>query len=188
MIVLTLLAVFAIYIIVAILVTRFFIKRARTRQGKWLKGLAAVAIFVLIPTWDAILGTIYFRYLCATEGGVRVYKVVELRPEYWTSEGKPKFLGHGGGLDEEMLGGQYQYQRSSQENYVPLFKIDKDRKVVIERTTGQPVGQLIWFLYWGGWLANSTGFHVSAASCHGLKVGLYQDFLRHIFKPKSSDY
>lgn len=187
MIELTLLAVFTVYISVAILVTRFFIKRAKTRKGKWLKGLATVAIFVLIPTWDAILGTIYFRYLCATEGGVHVYKVVELAPEYWNADGSPAFMDPNGNTDETLFANRFAYRTKVEEKYSGKFNIDKYIDVLLNKDTQEVLGTRTSFLYFGGWLVNSTGFHVNGIRCHGYKADRYQDFFKYIFKPTNPD-
>jgi len=37
----------------------------------------ALVIALLIPTTDAIIGRIYLQHLCDTEGGLKVYRVVE---------------------------------------------------------------------------------------------------------------
>lgn len=44
-------------------------------KTKALKGLAIV-IFALIPTADAVVGRIYLQHLCATEGGLKINRVV----------------------------------------------------------------------------------------------------------------
>lgn len=38
---------------------------------------AVMVFFVLLPTADALVGRLYLRHLCATEGGLKVYRVVE---------------------------------------------------------------------------------------------------------------
>ena len=45
---------------------------AQTKRKKWL----AIVILTLIPTADAIVGRVYLQYLCATEGGLKVHRVV----------------------------------------------------------------------------------------------------------------
>lgn len=66
---------FAMLTIVAayVLFARFVTKRMPTRKLKWV----AVAVFVLIPTGDSAVGYVYFRYLCATEAGNKIYKTAE---------------------------------------------------------------------------------------------------------------
>lgn len=61
-------------LVVYITAAWFIIKRLPSKKAKWI----AVVAFVLIPTWDEIAGRAYFKYLCATEAGVKVYQTVEL--------------------------------------------------------------------------------------------------------------
>lgn len=49
------------------------VKSIRLGYPKWL----AIAALVLIPTADAVLGRIYLQHLCATEGGLKVYRVAQ---------------------------------------------------------------------------------------------------------------
>ncbi len=44
----------------------------KTKRLKWL----AVVILALIPTADAVVGRVYLQHLCATEGGLKVNRVV----------------------------------------------------------------------------------------------------------------
>jgi hypothetical protein len=39
--------------------------------------ILATLFFILLPTWDVIIGKIYFDHLCKTEGGLKVYKNVQ---------------------------------------------------------------------------------------------------------------
>jgi len=45
----------------------------KTRRAKWI----AAAIALLLPTTDAVLGRLYLKHLCNTEGGLKVYRVVK---------------------------------------------------------------------------------------------------------------
>lgn len=56
-----------------VLLTRFIAKHMPSQTWKW----TVVALFVLIPAGDTAVGYVYFRYLCATESGNRVYKTAE---------------------------------------------------------------------------------------------------------------
>jgi hypothetical protein len=51
-------------------------KVVRRINPNWGKALA-VAVFVLIPTADAVYGRIKLKQLCEAEGGVRIYRTVE---------------------------------------------------------------------------------------------------------------
>lgn len=37
----------------------------------------ATLFFILLPTWDVIIGKIYFDHLCKTEGGLKIYESVQ---------------------------------------------------------------------------------------------------------------
>ncbi len=50
-----------------------FVKSIRPGYRKWL----AIAALALIPTTDAVVGRIYLQHLCATEGGLKVYRVAQ---------------------------------------------------------------------------------------------------------------
>jgi hypothetical protein len=73
--------VFFGYIAVAVVVTVLLVKLAgswgASRRTKTIVGFVSAAIFVLIPTWDMIPGQRYFKHLCETEAGLKIYKTVE---------------------------------------------------------------------------------------------------------------
>lgn len=46
----------------------------------------AVVFFLLLPTWDVIVGKIYFHHLCKTEGGTKIYKHIKADGFLDTSE------------------------------------------------------------------------------------------------------
>lgn len=39
--------------------------------------ILAILFFILLPTWDVIIGKIYFDHLCKTEGGLKMYESVQ---------------------------------------------------------------------------------------------------------------
>lgn len=49
------------------------IKATNTKRTK----LLAIVILILIPTADEVVGRIYLQHLCTTEGGLKVYRVVQ---------------------------------------------------------------------------------------------------------------
>lgn len=56
--------------------------------GAWLRGLV-LALAVLIPAGDAVVGRIQLKHLCETEGGVKVFRVadhVEGLMDIWTTD------------------------------------------------------------------------------------------------------
>lgn len=66
---LLILFVAGLYLWLVIAITR----RVKPGWGK----LIVLVIAVLIPTADAIVGRIYLKHLCTTEGGLKIYRTVE---------------------------------------------------------------------------------------------------------------
>lgn len=62
-------------------------KRCGASNFRWL----VLALAVLIPSGDAVVGRLYLKHLCAKEGGLRVYRVAE----------------HVDGFMDEVMGGEY---------------------------------------------------------------------------------
>lgn len=44
-----------------------------TKKAKYI----AIAIMILIPTWDVVLGYPIYKYLCLTKSGVKIYKTID---------------------------------------------------------------------------------------------------------------
>jgi len=59
----------AFYILVAVTL----IGRCKSSGDKWF----VIAVLVLIPSGDAVVGRLYLKHLCAEEGGLKVYRVAE---------------------------------------------------------------------------------------------------------------
>lgn len=53
------------------------INKVYTRTQSLTKKRIAIAIFILIPTWDIILGFPIYAYLCTTQSGAKIYKTVD---------------------------------------------------------------------------------------------------------------
>lgn len=66
---LAVLLIVTLYLVAAI----FVVRAAPGQRAK----IIATIIVILIPTADAILGRLYLKYLCETQGGAKVYRVVE---------------------------------------------------------------------------------------------------------------
>ena len=63
-----------LYLFIAYKVT-FYIAN-KTKQKRYWIGI--FLFFILLPTWDVIIGKIYFNYLCENQAGLKVYKSVEV--------------------------------------------------------------------------------------------------------------
>src|SRR4030067_1247030 len=135
MIALMVLAALLVYLVVAWVT----IKWLPTKKAKWI----AVAVFILIPTWDEILGRIYFKSLCETESGMRIYQTVELPAEYWNANGEPKFITRDELAEETMFGDRYDFPSEFQENYSQTFRIKRYAEVVINKQTKEVLGRYV---------------------------------------------
>ena len=59
-----------------VLLAKFIVTKVLQRDGLK-KANIALAIMILIPTWDIILGYPIYEYLCLTKAGVHIYKTVD---------------------------------------------------------------------------------------------------------------
>lgn len=153
------------------------VKRVPSKKAKWI----AVAVFVLIPTWDEILGRVYFKYLCETESGVHVYKTVELPAEYWDEGGEPKFYDEKNG-NFTLEGYRVEYATGA---YSSLFHVDNSGHKRVDRRSGQVLGEVTDFRYWGGWMRRNLSPHNTANSCENRKE-YSESLIKQIFKQKKS--
>jgi hypothetical protein len=153
-------------------------KVVRRIKPVWGKTLAVVAV-VLIPTWDMIPGYIYLKYLCATEGGVRVNKLTE-GVEGFRANGvadKEFFKTYGYKfIEEEWAGNYYRYSMSpygdliKQEILKPTAKYEIKRATnqllilailrhetsIVDSATEEKLATKTHFSSYGGWLMKAT--------------------------------
>ncbi|MEO1766545.1 hypothetical protein [Thiobacter aerophilum] len=186
MIALMLIGGFVIYLAITFAVTVLIVRRFSGRRAKVIAAIISVLVFFLIPMWDVIVGKIYFQYLCEAESGVRVYKTVELGPEYWFPDGRPRFITADGLADKTLLGQRYEFSEEWQENHSEIFHIKRHAHVVTDKQTQQILGRYISFIHFGGWLANSTGLQIRGTGCPSLQEYDYRGFLKQVFKPLST--
>ena len=174
-----------------VLVGYFAIRRlARIPEKKWLKVLvfsAAFIVWILIPTYDEILGRIYFSHLCETEAGVKVYQTIELPAEYWDENGNPKF--YKGAMNNdvpvyafERLGIPYEIRSTDRHR---IFHIDQYGSVMTSQKTHQLLNEVNGFRYWGGWLKRYLSPHNSATSCQKV-AETYDELILKQFSPSEA--
>lgn len=166
------------YVKLGLWLARALARRARDVNGQRAVKAAVAVVFILIPTWDVILGRAYFYYLCATEGGVRVYKRVDLEPEYrdvqfpsasWIYEKLP-------------LAQRYPYGYETAEDLPGPGEIGYIRDFVRDGRSGEALGTITHFSYGGGWLVNSTGLQGGGGEdCGQLSGDYFKVFLEDIF-------
>jgi len=180
--------------VVYLVIGSFIIKRI---QNKWGKGIV-IAILILIPTWDSIVGHIYLNHLCSTEAGVRIYQTVELPAEYWDSQGKMRFLKSNGDIDQVMLGKKFEWHSVNEPYSVLLVKVDKVHWQFRDAGTQRVLAERTSFWWLGGWLGEFSPAPTRGASCPLLseqysgneyKRRVYaqeQNFYSKIFRPINS--
>ncbi len=148
-------------------------KRFKNTSAR-LVGVVVIFLFVfLAPFADEIAGRMYFNHLCATEAGVKVYRTMELPAEYWDEGGFPKFR-----IYEGKHRGQTMFVMGSKkwenpdleydmyvEPYSSALHINKSGFRLRERKSEVVLGEVVYFMYWGGWLARNFTAHNSAISC-----------------------
>lgn len=168
-----------LYVLVA-LSTSYWLSRFPERQKtKTWTQILTVLVFVLIPTWDIVPGKLYFKYLCNTEGGIRVYRQVGLPAKYWREDSLPRTTAAEIKGFRTRIGENYYLKVLEQNDYVPLFNIDRQEDSLINIESNELVAKMTHFRYWGGWLITNTGLSQSAASCPG--KGAYVNFYKRVF-------
>jgi hypothetical protein len=100
---------------------------------------------------------------------VKVYQTVELPGEYWDERGKPKlrtFKSHVPGIIA-LIGTKEPFfeEGSFTEPYSHLFHVEKAGFRLREINSKKLVGEVVYFRYWGGWLARNFSPDHSAISC-----------------------
>jgi len=186
MITLMILGGVAIYIAIVVLVTRAVARAARTVTAKWIAGTICAVVFLLIPTWDEFIGRYYFKRLCEAEGGMRVYKHVELGLEYWYPDGTPKFIKANGEVDKTVLKERLEFKRDYQDESGNVFHLRKTTEGIVDKQNGQLLGAYTYFIHFGGWLVNSTGFHVTGRDCPSIESASLSRLIQAVIKPKVS--
>jgi hypothetical protein len=169
-----------LYIRLAIWIAKKLSEKRASKQWKWGVLVCVTLVFVLIPTWDSILGQLYFNHLCSTEAGVKVYQMMELPAEYWDEAGKAKFYDEKNGNLRLPLNSIKWESRT--EKY-PL-NLEKNVSEMKETHTGKILNERILFTYWGGWVARNFSPHNTAVSC-GSDVSSYTNYVMQIFKPST---
>jgi len=198
---LAMLTIVAAYVLFA----RFVTKRMPTRKLK----LVAVAVFVLIPTGDTAVGYVYFRYLCATEAGNKIYKTAENVDGFYGAWGDEYFkygyrytearepdgnyqrftMGSNGRLAIEsvpLLQSRYGYKQSDYVKY--SSQIDKYQVLIYDLRTGEVLGKRTRLGFRGGWLFQKPGLLIGRGGgvmswCPSEPAGGDIDLLLETLKP-----
>lgn len=170
-------------VVLYVWLARFVVKRLKNKAAKY----AVIALFILIPTWDIILGKLYLHYLCENEAGVKVYQTVELPAEYWDEKGRPKFFNEYGYLEQKFWVDKLDESGGRVERYSSVFAIDKDVSPVKEKFSQKVLAEITTFRFWGGWVSRNFSPHNTAVSCEFISAPNFSlGFYGQLFKPATS--
>lgn len=156
-------------------------KHFKRGSAKIAVGLLVFLLIFFVPFSDEIAGKIYLNYLCTTEAGVKVYQMDELPVDYWDERGKPKFYDEKNG-NFKLEGYRVEYQTGT---YSSFFHIDNAGYKRVNGRSGQVLGEVINFRYWGGWMRRNLSPHNTADSCEG-GIERSNSLIKQIFKQKKS--
>jgi hypothetical protein len=170
-----------IYVWVTIKATRWLASVPSTFSAKRLITLSSAAIFIVLPILDEIAGRIYFRHLCETEGGIEVYKTVELGPEYWNPDGSGKFITVAAEREGKLLVPGYSWKSEWNRDFNKMLNIAKQQYSVVEVSTGAEIASKIFFVNFHGWLTNHSFAHVTGDRCPSLDAPAYRRLLERVF-------
>lgn len=124
----------------------FAAKQVGKGTGSRVAKYVTIAVFALIPTWDILPGQLYHEHLCKTEGGVKVFKTIEVDKAYFLPDGRP---------DEKTLQELVDWHYTLDRGYSATFHITKTEGTLSDKETGDRLGTAIGFLHYGGWIEAS---------------------------------
>jgi hypothetical protein len=153
-------------------------KRFKRGSAKLASGLGVFVLVFLAPFADEIAGHFYLKNLCATKAGVKVYLTVELPAAYWDEQGRARFYDERNG-NFNLEGYRVEYKTGI---YSPLFHIDNAGYKRVRGQSGQALGEVTDFRYWGGWVRRNLSPNNTATRCDG-GIERSNDLIRQIFKP-----
>ena len=165
----------ALFIVLALFVAAQVKKRTNSTFAKY----AVLVVFALIPTWDLVPGQLYHQHLCQTEGGVRVFKTIEVEKEYFLPNGQP---------DEKKIREQLLDHVVGEPDraFSRLFHITRDQTFLVDKQTRERLGTAIDFWYYGGWFMASLLPLGSSTMCpQDPKFGFSGSLLREVVRPQA---
>ena len=202
---LLILVLFIAYLVISIWV----IAKVKPRWGKWV----ALLIAVLIPTADAVYGRMKLKALCATEGGMKIFRTVEgvegfynmggsaddgllVKHEYRFVEGDAKGDSHE--RKSKLLTGEIVWEanvRLKSRFAIKLVpgnlrdKYLKNETQIIDISTNEILARTTRFSYSGGWVERSiAGLYGQRANVADCRFGYSQEdreqFILSVLKPQ----
>ena len=154
-------------------------KRFKSAAVRLAGGVIIFLALFFLPFADEIAGRVYFNYLCSTEAGIKVYRTVELPAEHWDKDGRGMFYDEKNG-NFDLAGYSIEYQSGV---YSSFFHIDNAGYKRVENRSGQVLGEVTNFMYWGGWIRRNLSTNNTATICDGEKERT-NSLIKAIFEPK----
>jgi hypothetical protein len=149
--------------------------------GKYTKSKAAkyvsIEVFVLIPTWDIVPGRLYFSHLCEREGGIKVFKTVELDKAYFLPNGQPD-------QTKLSMSDNFAMVRMDDRGYSPIFHIARFESALHDKQNDEVLGVDVHLAHYGGWLNAYLFPQGPPTRCAGYSP--YRDVWTEIIRPKST--
>ena len=130
---------FVVYVVLAM----FIINAIEKYSGSKIAKYVAIAVLVLIPTWDIVPGQLYFQHLCKEEVGIKVLKAVEVERTYFKANGEP---------DEEKLSNRFKSSMKVDRKFSGIFNITKIESSIRDNESGELLATAVDLRYHGGWL------------------------------------
>lgn len=163
--------VVSLVFIVALMIGFKIAKRSKTKSVKVIGGTGIFLLFVLILFGDEITGKIYFKYLCSSKAGDKIYQTVELPGEYWGGDGKPKYYGKNGTVDLKIFSGRFKWKRVREFHVDSIIKIEEIRSQLIDTKSQITLGEQVTYLRHFGWLNRFSPAPNVGEVCSHLWVG-----------------
>ena len=175
MIALTVLAALIAYVVFAL----FYVSKKKGWKSKaiWL------LVFALIPTWDSLIGKVYFSYLCSSQSGIFVYEKVKLGDDFYISpELNSKkvyginldFLTKENGLEvnKDKFFERYIKSKVGTDIENKGFGVSRFKTDFVDAKTSRILGEAISFSRQeGGWIFRNLGLKTSTENCDFDKNG-----------------
>ena len=165
-----------IWLTVSILMVTYIVKPAGNIYRRVTIKLLIFFIVFLLPFLDEIVGQVYLKYLCETQGGFKVYQTVELPDEYWDEDGEPNFIEENGNYH---LGVMYPIKYTSG-SYSSIFNIDNAGYSILNSESGDTLAMVIDYRFWGGWIRRGFSIQNIANTWKG-REDRSMELMRNVF-------
>ncbi len=111
--------------------------------------IAGAVLVIVLANWiawfDNAIAEREFAKLCKEQAGTRIYKTIELGPEYFHEDGKPVFITSKGDVDNSRLPTDYRFESSVWERVPFITSASRLRYVVRDTRDGSALAEVTYF-------------------------------------------